>query len=220
MKKSVFLGIIVTIFVTLNILLYSLTSIDFYYEDSELTLSSTNDKIKEEIYEYIKIFDKNIIESLQVYDNNQEGLSNEQMIDISVKYIISNKDKFSDDIVHFSDEYIYEKDGSMYFSNGYVDKGTLKKVASEFFYNDDLDIENSIYFDKNRNLVPLLSIYGDISPYIKYELVNFEEMDYKNYSITIRYFINNNYSFNIKYNVIRDEYSEFGKYSVLGIEFD
>lgn len=220
MKKSVFLGIIVTIFVTLNILLYSLTSIDFYYEDSELTLSSTNDKIKEEIYEYIKIFDKNIIESLQVYDNNQEGLSNEQMIDISVKYIISNKDKFSDDIVHFYDEYIYEKDGSMYFSNGYVDKGTLKKVASEFFYNDDLDIENSIYFDKNRNLVPLLSIYGDISPYIKYELVNFEEMDYKNYSITIRYFINNNYSFNIKYNVIRDEYSEFGKYSVLGIEFD
>lgn len=220
MKKSVFLGIIVTIFVTLNILLYSLTSIDFYYEDSELTLSSTNDKIKEEIYEYIKIFDKNIIESLQVYDNNPEGLSNEQMIDISVKYIISNKDKFSDDIVHFSDEYIYEKDGSMYFSNGYVDKGTLKKVASEFFYNDDLDIENSIYFDKNRNLVPLLSIYGDISPYIKDELVNFEEMDYKNYSITIRYFINNNYSFNIKYNIIRDEYSEFGKYSVLGIEFD
>lgn len=220
MKKSVFLGIIVTIFVTLNILLYSLTSIDFYYEDSELTLSSTNDKIKEEIYEYIKIFDKNIIESLQVYDNNPEGLSNEQMIDISVKYIISNKDKFSDDIVHFYDEYIYEKDGSMYFSNGYVDKEVLKKVASDFFYNDDLDIENSIYFDKNRNLVPLLSIYGDISPYIKDELVNFEEMDYKNYSITIRYFINNNYSFNIKYNVIRDEYSEFGKYSVLGIEFD
>lgn len=220
MKKSVFLGIIVTIFVTLNILLYSLTSIDFYYEDSELTLSSTNDKIKEEIYEYIKIFDKNIIESLQVYDNNPEGLSNEQMIDISVKYIISNKDKFSDDIVHFYDEYIYEKDGSMYFSNGYVDKEVLKKVASDFFYNDDLDIENSIYFDKNRNLVPLLSIYGDISPYIKDELVNFEEMDYKNYSITIRYFINNNYSFNIKYNIIRDEYSEFGKYSVLGIEFD
>lgn len=220
MKKSIFLGIIVTIFVTLNILLYSLTSIDFYYEDSELTLSSTNDKIKEEIYEYIKIFDKNIIESLQVYDNNPEGLSNEQMIDISVKYIISNKDKFFDDIVHFHDEYIYEKDGSMYFSNGYVDKETLKKVASDFFYNDELDIENSIYFDKNRNLVPLLSIYGDISPYIKDELVNFEEMDYKNYSITIRYFINNNYSFNIKYNVIRDEYSEFGKYSVLGIEFD
>ncbi len=220
MKKSVLLYVIVTVVVILNIIYYSLGNISLYYVDSELTLNSANDKIKEEIYEYVKTFDKNIIESLQVYDNEDFRLNDEQIIDIAVKYIISNQNEFKEKIEHFEDEYNYEKDGTIYYSKGYVDKATLKSVIYSFFGNRSIDIENSIYFDSNKKLIALLSIYGDISPYKREVLIDFNELDYYTYEIMIKYYISDSKSFNITYQIERNKFSEYGKYKLLGMKLN
>lgn len=220
MKKSVLLYVIVTVVVILNIIYYSLGNISLYYVDSELTLNSANDKIKEEIYEYVKTFDKNIIESLQVYDNEDFLLNDEQIIDIAVKYIISNQNEFMEKIEHFEDEYSYEKDGTIYYSKGYVDKETLKSVIYSFFGDRSIDIENSIYFDRNKKLIALLSIYGDISPYKREELINFNELDYYTYVVIVKYYISDNKSFNITYKIERNKFSEYGKYRLLGMKLN
>lgn len=220
MKRNILLYVIVTVFFVLNIIYYSLGNISMHYVDSELTLNSANDKIKEEMYEYIKTFDKNIIESLQVYDYEDYTLDNEQIIDIAVKYIISNQNEFKSKIERFEDEYSYEKDGTIYYSKGYVDIDTLENVIYSFFGNCNIDIKDSIYFDSNKNLISLLSIYGDISPYKSSELIDFIEVDYYNYEVIVKYYINDSRFFNITYHIERNKFSEYGKYRLLGMKLN
>lgn len=220
MKRNVLLYVIVTIIVVLNIIYYSFGSISLQYIDSELTLNSTNDKIREEIYQYIKTFDKNIIESLQVYDNEAYELNNLQIIDIAIKYIISNENTFKDKIEHFKDEYSYEKDGTIYYSKGYVDKETLKNVIFDFFGECNIDIEGSIYYDKEKELVALLLMYGDMSPYKSDKLLEIEETSYYNYEIKIRYYMNDTSYFDVTYSIERNKFDEYGKYKLLGVKLN
>ena len=188
------------------------------YIDSEL--NSANDKIKEEIYEFIGKFDKNIIESLQVYDNEENSLKNEQIIDIAVKYIISNKSEFESKIEYFENEYKFEKDGTIYYSKGCIDIKTLKGIVYSFFGDCNIDIEKSIYFDKSKNLVSLLLIYGDVSPYRRKEFIDFIQKDYFNYEVIVKYYISDSKSFNITYCIQRDKFSEYGEYKLLGMKLN
>lgn len=220
MKKIRLIFIIVTVFLICNIIYYSTYTINLHYEESELTSNSTNDKIKEEIYEYIKIFDKNIIESLQVCNNEPYKLSEEQIIDISIKYIISNKDSFKDKISYFNEEYKYEKDGTIFYSRGYVDKSFFYDIVAKLFATNNIDIENSRYFDKKRNMIPLILIYGDVSPYIKEEVLDIEEVDYYNYILTKKYYFSESSSFYIKYYIERNDFNEYGKYMLLGMKIN
>ncbi|MDO4282926.1 MAG: hypothetical protein Q4D02_04740 [Clostridia bacterium] len=217
MKKSILTYIIVTVFIFFNIIYYSLNNTNLYYEESKLTSSSTNDKMKEEIYEYIKMFDKNVIESLQVYENEPYKLNKEQMIDISVKYIISNEDIFQNRIKCFEDSYIYEKDGTIYYSKGYVDVTFFNEILIKLFATSDIDVKDSIYFDEKKGMVPLILMYGDVTPYIKEEIIDFEEIDYYHYSLTLKYNISDTCAFKLKYFIERNEFSKYGKYKLLGV---
>ena len=77
-----------------------------------------------------------------------------------------------------------------------------------------------MYFDKKRNMIPLILIYGDVSPYIKEEVLDIEEVDYYNYILTKKYYFSESSSFYIKYYIERNDFNEYGKYMLLGMKIN
>lgn len=217
LKKILYVGVIVATFFFVSSIFLSTIITNLYYEKNELTSNSTNDKIKLQIYEYVKMFDKNIMESLQVYENVSETFSDAQVIDIAIKYIISNRGQFEDKIQYFNDEYKYEEKGTLYYSIGYVDKDFLNSIIAKLFDISDIDIEKTIYFDDEKKIIPLIMIYGDASHIEKDEIVEFEEIDYYNYTLTIKYYTSSDLCFKVKYYIKRDKFNDYGTYSLLGV---
>ena len=210
-KYAIYILIISIIFLGTIIYFLNINTLPYIDIDS-------HEKIKNEMYEYVKMFDKNIFESLQIYDNDNKKISDEQIVDICVKYIISNKDEFKGKIYHLDEGYNVEDNGTIYYSLGYVEVETLNNVILKLFSKNNVDLSNNIYYNNSRKLIALLAMYGDYFPYDKSKIVDFNEIDYYNYDLTVEYYKEDIYSFRITYQIERNTFNENGKYSLVAIK--
>ena len=191
--------IIMCLFIILIVCLLIITNnLNYVKTDSK------NYILQENLEKFIDKMDKTYFAS-QCFNKEKIVFGNEEMIDYAIEYIILNYEKYSSKVLNLEKEFIYEENGSTYFSIGYVNKSIVQEVILEFFGVEDIDFTTHKFYDSKSDFLALVPMIND-------NVIKFESKSIEDFSITpeneitvnVKYIVNENDSFCYQYKIFLD----------------
>lgn len=184
--------IIMCLFIILIVCLLIITNnLNYVKTDSK------NYILQENLEKFIDKMDKTYFAS-QCFNKEKIVFGNEEMIDYAIEYIILNYEKYSSKVLNLEKEFIYEENGSTYFSIGYVNKSIVQEVILEFFGVEDIDFTTHKFYDSKSDFLALVPMIND-------NVIKFKSKSIEDFSITSK----NEITVNVKYIVTENENDSF-----------
>lgn len=221
-KNSVILIIVMSfIFVFSVVIIFSLTSKNKYMLEENLSYIDVENNSESEFvfsgnddcYKLISLIDFDILNMLNVEDTFK--LTDEEKLDICINYIARNIENFSNITKNINKEFIYEENGTEYYSLGYIDKLDLINIANKFFNISNFDFSNYKFYDKQSDFVAIVPIINENVKYDNSEIIGMNMISDDMYSFKVHY----DRSIQDKKNTFIVEYllnKIDGKYFILG----
>ena len=184
--------IIMCLFIILIVCLLIITNnLNYVKTDSK------NYILQENLEKFIEKMDKTYFAS-QCFNKEKIVFGNEEMIDYAIEYIILNYEKYGSKVLNLEEEFIYEENGSTYFSIGYVNKSIVQEVILEFFGVEDIDFTTHKFYDSKSDFLALVPMIND-------NVIKFKSKSIEDFSITSK----NEITVNVKYIVTENENDSF-----------
>lgn len=140
-----------------------------------------------EKYEEIKKIDNNIFDIVSYEKNPMISLTQDEVIECTIRYIMENEDEYKDGIKEYNDIRFLNLEGKEYKIKEYIDRYTLEQVMNKLFYLKGYNYKKSKLY--NSEVDAFIADYREAykSYYSTSEVIGIEQNSLNEYTIQVLY---------------------------------
>lgn len=174
---------IIIVLITISIIGIS-TIIFMIYLRTTYDVSNIN---LNEKYEEIKKIDNNIFDIVSYEKNPMISLTQDEVIECTIRYIMENEDEYKDGIKEYNDIRFLNLEGKEYKIKEYIDRYTLEQVMNKLFYLKGYNYKKSKLY--NSEVDAFIADYREEykSYYSTSEVIGIEQNSLNEYTIQVLY---------------------------------